>query len=101
MTDHPTRMAYIARTSCCNAVVAATMDDPAHKRDVSRAVSRWIRDGFTVERVPSDQVGALFGVCTCDQTKPTQQRLVLSETDFFTESDAASPLHTGEGSGVR
>jgi hypothetical protein len=94
-------MAYIARTSCCHAVVAAIVDDPAHKRDVSRAVSRWIRDGFFVERVPSDQVGALFGSCTCNKPKTTthrvtvseqaKQRLLelpgLSESDFYTEEN--------------
>jgi hypothetical protein len=50
---------YVARKSC-GCMVAAVVDDAAHKRDVAREMAAWVRDGLTVERVTHDVVRAEF-----------------------------------------
>jgi hypothetical protein len=71
------RMAYIGRCGGCNAVIAATVDEQKHRKDVAKAVSEWIRDGMTVEHVNVSEVGQLWGDCTCRKTKKAAGQAAL------------------------
>lgn len=54
-------MAYIGRDAN-GCVLAATVDDPKHIRDVAREIASWVRLGDTLERMAVEQVRALdFG----------------------------------------
>lgn len=50
---------YIARCKCgCGAIVYAALDlaDANVRKDIAKDTARLIRDGFSVERVPHDDV---------------------------------------------
>lgn len=61
-----TTYSYIGRCKC-GAIVAATIDEPARKRQVAQDVAEMIRDGLAVERVDSDVVRVRFSRCTCEE----------------------------------
>ena len=49
-------MAYVSRCATCRKIVMATIDNPAHKREVAKEVADAIRSGEAVERVPLEDV---------------------------------------------
>jgi hypothetical protein len=59
--------AYVAIHEC-GRIVAASVDDPDHKREVARDIGGWIRRGEAVERLPLDQVRKAAW-CTCYRKK--------------------------------
>ena len=65
-------MVYIARKSC-GCIVAAQVDTPGHSRAVAKELGRWVRDGFTVERVSVATVRVSIARCPHEPArKPTQ-----------------------------
>lgn len=42
--------AYIAKKNC-GCISAACVDKPEYAKDTARDVMRWIKDGYTVERI--------------------------------------------------
>lgn len=64
------RKAYVGRCRGCNQVVAATIDEPRHAKEVARELSRWVKDGMIIERVEVDYVRTHFSHCVC-QDAPT------------------------------
>ncbi len=71
MMDH----AYIGRCKC-GQIVGAKLDNPDHLKAVSAEVSRWIREGLTIERVTNDYVRENFGQCQCECDANYQQELL-------------------------
>ncbi|MCK9568589.1 hypothetical protein M0R72_06580 [Candidatus Pacearchaeota archaeon] len=63
MTEH---MAYIAVKSC-GCVVGAVVDIPECRKETAKDVAEWIRNGLTIERVPSAEVKTLLKACHCDE----------------------------------
>lgn len=66
-------MAYVARMACGH-IVAAAVDDE-HKKDNAREIARWIRWGYTVDRVTCEQVRTVEvlhrpGRCPNEAPKP-------------------------------
>jgi hypothetical protein len=57
-------MSYIGRCKC-GEIIAATVDDPRHKKDTIREINDWLRDGLDIERVTTDYVREHFGRCKC------------------------------------
>lgn len=49
----------------CGVIVAATIDHPDRQKTTALIVSEWIREGYIVRRMESDQVGELFRSCQC------------------------------------
>ena len=48
-------MAYAARCKCGGLVFAA-VDSPEHAKDTAKEVSHMIRTGFSIDRIPCDDV---------------------------------------------
>lgn len=44
----------------CGCLVCAIADDPVMRRDIAKALPRWIRNGLTIERVPDAIVKEQF-----------------------------------------
>lgn len=55
------QMAYVALIVPCGCLVAASIDEPRHKRDTAKFVAAKIRDGFRVERVSVAAAKAMPG----------------------------------------
>jgi hypothetical protein len=51
-------MAYVARKPC-GCVVAATVDEPRHAKDVAKSIAKWVRAGDAVERMTVGEARAL------------------------------------------
>jgi hypothetical protein len=81
MNDDKYKFSYVAICDC-GVVVAATIDHPDRKKTTARHVSEWLRDGYVVERILSDQVGELFKTCQCTP----KGQLPLFETDSETQT---------------
>ena len=54
-------------TKPCGCVVAFVADDPAYAKDTAECVAEFIRDGYTISRVPVDEVRAKICRCKCTQ----------------------------------
>lgn len=59
--------AYVAKKSC-GCVVAAHVDRPQYKNEVAKEVSRWIKEGYTVERVTQEFVRLNLKGCHCGES---------------------------------
>ena len=57
------RMAYVGRQEC-GCIIAATVDNPAHKNHVANDLAEWVRDGLTIERLTLEEAREQFG-CKC------------------------------------
>jgi hypothetical protein len=77
MSEH---MSYVGRYEC-GCIQSAVVDNPAHRADVRREVSRFMRQGATIERMTTEEVRAKFclrshpkDVCPCaeDATCPSR-----------------------------
>lgn len=64
---------YVARKAC-GCMVGATVDDPAHKKDVAREIAEWVREGLTIERVTHDVVRKEFMGSKCPH-EPKQESM--------------------------
>ena len=62
------KMAYIARCSKCNGMVAAMMDDPNHKQDTAKEVAKCLRAGYVIGRVTNKAVRE-HRWCNCNKKK--------------------------------
>ena len=51
----------------CGCVVAATMDMPDHAKQVAKDVAGFIREGYRVERVSTEEVRVRLKACDCDK----------------------------------
>ncbi len=65
-------MAYMAKCSC-GRMVMACMDNPAHKKDTAKEVSKAIKAGYAISRVDVKEVRAMpfctnHGNCTEEPT---------------------------------
>lgn len=58
---------YIARERC-GCITGAAVDEPQYAKAVAKDVADWIKDGRTVERVPTTVVREHFARCS---RKPT------------------------------
>ena len=48
-------MTYIARCRCgCGGIIIAIVDSPEHKKDVARELADGIRQGYSFDRVPTE-----------------------------------------------
>ena len=73
------RFAYVARRPC-GCMIAAAVDDPKYAKDNAKEISRWIRDGLTIERVSVERVRAEFKSCphgTVKAQRAAAQRSLL------------------------
>ena len=68
MTDEG--MSYIGRAEC-GCIVACCVDNPFHKKDTAEALSDFIKDGLTIERVTVQFVRENFG---CKHRKDNPQK---------------------------
>ena len=57
-------MAYVSRCATCRKIVMATIDNPAHKREVAKEVADAICLAETVERMPVEDVRRA-DFCSC------------------------------------
>ena len=57
-------MAYIGR-KVCGCVVAACIDDKSHPEDTAEDLARFVKSGYAVERVTSEQASQMIGKCKC------------------------------------
>jgi hypothetical protein len=74
----PAKMAYVAYHADCGKVVACTIDNPEHKKEVAKDVADWIRRGDTVEHIPATDMPDAPGWCRCWQ-KPTKEAGMIQE----------------------
>ena len=59
-------MTYIAKRPC-GCIVAASVDNPERRADVAEFVSDCIREGYTVERVTTEDCRNGQWACHCDE----------------------------------
>lgn len=52
-------MCYVARKSC-GCIIAATVDEPDMLKENAKEIARWIRKGYTVDRVTVQHVREHF-----------------------------------------
>jgi len=55
-------MSYIAKKPC-GCLSMAIVDNPDHKRDTAREISKAVRLGETIERVPTETVRTMDWEC--------------------------------------
>jgi hypothetical protein len=72
-------MAYVAYHASCGKVIACTIDNPEHKREVAKDVARWIRYGDTVNRVPAAEVPDMPGWCQCWRKKSKEGGMIQEQ----------------------
>jgi hypothetical protein len=51
----------------CGCVTCATVDSPEHGKDVAKDVSRYIKDGLKVERIPVEEARTRLKRCECKE----------------------------------
>lgn len=66
MADSGDQMAYVGIKSC-GCVVAATVDNPAHQKEVAKDVATFIKEGLTIERKTCAWVRENFEGCKCQE----------------------------------
>lgn len=69
-------MCYVARKSC-GCIIAATVDEPDMQKENAKEVARWMRKGFTVDRVTVQHVRDNFEgrYCPHEPEPPEQTQL--------------------------
>jgi hypothetical protein len=61
-------MAYVG-IKACGCIVAATVDNPQHKREVAKDIAGFIRQGLSVERITVERVRKELKRCECEDSK--------------------------------
>lgn len=82
MNEQDSRFEYVAFRDC-GCIVGLASDTPTkqERQELSKTVADWIKKGFSVNRLPIDEVKDLlekkgFG-CTCENQEEKQRQLSL------------------------
>ncbi len=64
-------MVYYGKTTCCDHIVTVWVDDEStHRKDMSREIARWVRDGLTVEHATLAAFRDMkMARCTCPKAR--------------------------------
>ena len=67
---------YVARCKCgCGNLVFAMVNNPDHKKDVAREISKLIRDGYDIETMTVEEVREAPWGCISQVDQPVLEGL--------------------------